>query len=491
MKKKLSLLLCLVMLLSALASCADGGNDDGTQSSTDSAAAGGETETAAEETEAETEAPKAETTLTITDFGERDYRMISTNQDNRQVDINATELTGSTLNDLVYNRNIRVMELYNVKMIAEETDYGSINTMVRKDATSGDTSYDLYLSNYTANSLATQGFLYDFYTMPHVNLKNAWWDQNEIADMTIRGKLYMAIGDISPTELLTSECILFNKKLFDSYDITYPYEDALNGKWTLDKLFEIADGRTTDLNGDGEIKVEDDLFSITCWNDYGNALFYGAGGDGSHFDDEGNVVLDINLEKSTSIYDKIYAVINGTKANYENQEHERSFKVFEEGRAFFCGITFQKIETFLREMEDDYGVLPNPKYDENQQNYSTCVSGAGSMVIAPKTCADPEFVGSMLEAMAAISYDMITPDLIETMASTKNVRDRESSDIVQMIIRNRNFDTARMHDINISGYVESLILSDSTDVASYFAKNEKAFEKRLEEINEAYATLVE
>ena len=113
------------------------------------------------------------------------------------------------------------------------------------------------------------------------------------------------------------------------------------------------------------------------------------------------------------------------------------------------------------------------------------------MVIAPKTCADPEFVGSMLEAMAAISYDMITPDLIETMASTKNVRDRESSDIVQMIIRNRNFDTARMHDINISGYVESLILSDSTDVASYFAKNEKAFEKRLEEINEAYATLVE
>lgn len=483
--KKLSLCLCLVMLLSALASC--GNENTKTETQSNSNPTTNETET----TPAETEAPKAESTLTITDFGGRDYRMISTNQDNRQVDINATELTGSTLNDLVYNRNSHIMDLYNVTMIAEDLDYSKINEMVKKDATSGDTSYDLYLTNYTANTLATQGYLYDFYTMPHVNLKNVWWDQNEIADMTIRNKLYLAIGDISPTELLTSECILFNKVLFDANGIPYPYEDALNGTWTLDKLFAIADGRTTDLNGDGTIHVDDDLFSITCWNDYGNALFYGAGGDGSRFDADGNVALHIDLEQFTNIYSKIYVAINGTKANYENQSHERSFKVFEEGRAFFCGITFQKIETFLREMEDDYGVLPNPKYDENQQNYSTCVSGAGSMVVVPKTCTDPEFIGSMLEAMAAVSYDMITPDLIDTMASTKNVRDRESSDIVQMIIRNRNFDTARMHDINISGYVEALILKDSTDVASYFAKNEKSFEKRLSEINEAYATLNE
>ena len=142
-------------------------------------------------------------------------------------------------------------------------------------------------------------------------------------------------------------------------------------------------------------------------------------------------------------------------------------------------------------MEDDYGVLPNPKYDENQQNYSTCVSGAGSMVVVPKTCTDPEYVGSMLEAMAAVSYDMITPDLIHTMASTKNVRDQESSEVVQMIIRNRNFDTARMHDINADKFVEELLPKGSTDVASYFAKNEKSYEKRLDEINKAYQSLDE
>ncbi|MBQ3592483.1 MAG: hypothetical protein II979_11130, partial [Clostridia bacterium] len=132
---------------------------------------------------------------------------------------------------------------------------------------------------------------------------------------------------------------------------------------------------------------------------------------------------------------------------------------------------------------------PNPKYDVNQENYSTCVSGAGSMVIVPKSCTDPEFVGSLLEGTAALSYDMITPDLIDVLASTKNVRDMESSEIVQLIIRNRNFDTARMHDASPDTFTEQLLIKDSTDVASFFASQEKNYLTKVEKLNEAYGKL--
>ena len=491
MKKKICLLLTAAMLLASLASCSnnaqDGGDNAEPAASDVSGSAQAETPEAPEETEEEK--VTAESTLTVEDFGGRDYRMISTNQDNRHVDIIAEELTGSTLNDLVYNRNVKVASLYNVAMSAEQNDFGSINTMVQKDATSGDTSYDLYLTNYTAHPMGTRGYLYNFYELPSVNLDMAWWDQNEKADMTVAGMLFLAIGDISPTELLTSECMLFNKRLFDDSSIAYPYSDALEGTWTFDKCIAIADGLTTDLNGDGEIKVNDDLFSVTCWSDYPAAMLYGGGGDFSHVNDDGLVELDIDLEKAVNIYDKIYSLLIGTQANYETAEHERSFRVFNEGRAYFCGITFQKIELFLREMEDDYGVLPNPKFDEQQANYSTCVSGAGSMVVVPVSCGDPAFVGAMMEAMAAVSYDMITPDLINVLASTRNVRDEESSQIVQIIIRSRNFDTARMHDVSIDGYVENQLKAKSTDVASYFAKNEKVWAKNLEKVNESYRKL--
>ena len=489
-KRLLCMILCALMTAGTLLSC----SETETPANTDTASGADTTVTeagdaAAEEAvqEEETERPLAEATLTIKDFGGRDYRMISTNQDSRHVDILAEEMTGATLNDLVYGRNTKVSELYNVKMTAEQTDFGSINNMVKADATAGDMSYELYLSNYTAHPMGTGGYLYNFYDLPGVDLKQEWWDQDEVADMTVVGNLFLAIGDISPTELLTSECMLFNKNLFDDNGMAYPYEDALAGKWTFDKYQVLADGKTTDLNGDGEIKVEDDLFSLTCWSDYPAALLYGAGGDFSHADETGAIVLDLDQEKAVNIYNKIYTALRGTNANYEVEQHERSFKVFEEGRAYFCGITFQKIETFLREMEYDFGVLPNPKYDENQERYSTCVSGAGSMVVVPKSCTDPEYVGTMLEAMAAISYDMITPDLIDVLASTKNVRDPESSEIVQMIIRSRNFDTARMHDISVDGYVETLLRANSTDVASHFAKNEKVWQKTLQKLNENYA----
>ncbi len=488
MIKKFCLLLTAAMLLASMAACSEKQSDGGA-AETPSDPGSAQATTPEEVPETEEEKVTAESTLTVEDFGGREYRMISTNQDNRQVDIIAEELTGATLNDLVYNRNAKVSDLYKVAMKAEQADYGAINSMVQKDTRAGDMSYDLYLTNYTANGLASSGVLFDFYQLPSVRLDMAWWDQNEVSDLTITGKLFMAIGDISPTELLTSECLLFNKRLFDSRNITYPYTDALEGTWTLDKCFSIADGLTEDLNGDGEIKVDDDLFSLTCWFDYGTAALYGAGADFSHVDENGLVVLDINLEQNVNIYEKLWKLFIDTQANYENAQHERSFKVFNDGRAYFCGITFQKIDTFLREMEDDYGVLPNPKYDEQQANYSTCVSGAGSMVVVPVSCTDPAFVGAMLEGMAAISYDMITPDLINVLASTKNVRDEQSSQIVQLIIRSRNHDTARNHDIQCDRFVENMIPKKDNEVASFFAKNEKMWGKQIDKLNDAYAKI--
>ena len=64
----------------------------------------------------------------------------------------------------------------------------------------------------------------------------------------------------------------------------------------LDKHLALADGKTTDLNGDGAITVDDDLFSLICWNDYPTAMLYGAGGDFSEYDGEGNAILNINTE---------------------------------------------------------------------------------------------------------------------------------------------------------------------------------------------------
>ncbi|MDD4772811.1 MAG: ABC transporter substrate-binding protein [Eubacteriales bacterium] len=425
-------------------------------------------------------------TVEVNDYDGYVFSIVVTNQDKRHVDFVAEEETGATLNDLVYRRNMRVEDTYNITLASEDKDYGMINSTVQKDVAAGESSYSLYVSNATAYTLASAGNLIAFNNMPGINIENPWWDQNAIAGMSIGGNIYMLTGDISPTGLLTSECILFNKKLFADKNIAYPYDIAFDGGWTMDVMYDIGKGLTEDVNGDGKISDKDDLFSFTCWFDNAHAFFYGAGGVMVNKDEEDIPFLDWDIERYSSIYEKLYNIVIVNEANYSTSDHEYSFKVFNEGRAYFCGITFQKIEMFLRDMNDDYGVLPMPKYDESQERYMTDVSGAGSMIIMPVSAADTEIVGNITEALAAAAYDMITPSLYDIIASTKNVRDEESARMVQLIIRNRVFDMAHMYYIPGDDFCYDLLKAKSTDVASYFAGKEAAANSTLDKLVTAF-----
>lgn len=470
-----ALLLALFMLITLAASCAEQSSGDNTK-----------TTTAADSTETEAAETSALSTVEVNDYEGYSYKIIVTNQDKRQVDFVAEEENGSTLNDLVFRRNMRVEDTFNVVITAEDNDFGTINSLAQKDATAGDSSYSLYVSNATAYSAASSGYLLAVNQINGIDLSQIWWDQDAIDGMSIGGNIYMVVGDICPTELLTSECILFNKKLFDNHSIAYPYDSAFAGEWTMDEMYAICNGLTEDIDGDGKYSDKTDLFSFTCWYDNSQAFFYGAGGQMISKDEDDLPYLNWDIDRYSSIYEKLYNIIIGTNANYSTSDHEYSFKVFNEGRAYFCGITFQKIEMFLRDMEDDYGVLPMPKYDESQSRYQTDVSGAGSFCIWPISQADLDTVANVTEGLAAASYDMVTPSLYDVIVSVKNVRDEESAQMVQLIIRNRVFDMAHMYYIAGDDFTIDLLKAKSTDVASYFAKKEKSATSSLEKITNAF-----
>jgi hypothetical protein len=472
-KKILLILLALLTFGSTIASCAAPSDNKSNV-----------VETTDETTNTET--TSAMSTIEKKDFGGYEYKIISTNQDKRQVDVEAESENGSTLNDLVYRRNAVIEDTFNVVLSASDDGYDKINSMIQKNVQAGDNPYSLYMTNSTAYTLAVSGFLTAWNDIDSMDITKPWWDQTAISQMSVGGKSFLITGDISPTCLLTSECILFNKNLFDDKNITYPYDDAFAGTWTLDKMIALSTGLTTDVNGDGEIKVNDDLYSFTLWCDAGSALFYGAGGYLSTKDESDYPVTSFDIDKITNIYEKIYKLVIDNKANYSKTDHEGTFKLFNQGRAYFCDITFQKIEMFLRDMENDYGVLPLPKYDEAQASYLTNVSGAGTMVVMPKSASDLDIIGAVTDGMAAASYDMITPSLYDIIASTKNVRDEQSSEMVQLIIRNRVYDPVRMYFIDGNNFADDLLAKSSETVSSYFASKQEKSQKQLQKIIDSF-----
>ena len=172
----------------------------------------------------EPEVTSALSTVEVNDYEGYVFSIVVTNQDKRHVDFVAEEETGATLNDLVYRRNVRVEDTYNITLVSEDKDYSAINNTVLKDVAAGENSYSLYVSNATAHTLASAGNLIAFNNMPGINIEKPWWDHNAISGMSIGGNIYMLTGDINPTGLLTSECILFNKKLLpiNFFIIYYP-----------------------------------------------------------------------------------------------------------------------------------------------------------------------------------------------------------------------------------------------------------------------------
>ena len=197
---------------------------------------------------------------------------------------------------------------------------------------------------------------------------------------------------------------------------------------------------------------------------------------------------DIAVE--TRIYEKIYKDLITNNANFETDPaYELNvIKIFTDGRAMFYDAILSSCE-FLREMEDDYGILPEPKFDENQKEYKTFVNGASSMVCVPATVKpeNREYVSIITEALASEAYKVITPELKEVYLKRKMTRDWESAEMVDIIVRHRIFDMAyvNMYD-TLGSYVRDLLRNKSTNVASKLSTYEKQVPKKIDKIVEAF-----
>lgn len=483
-QKVICFLLAALTVGGTMLSC--GGKGDNKKDDTETKASADATVT----TDAETEEVRALNNLPSADYGGHVVNILLNDQDDRFVDIMTDgEETGDVMNDIVYARNRAVEEKYNVKIEGKSDTYTNVNATLKKEVQGGLTDYDLYFSNSYAAELASGGFLYQIDELPNVNLSNPWWDQAALEGLSIAHKNYLVTGDISPTSMLTSSCLVFNKSLFSSHDMEYPYALAANGKWTLDKLVTMTKGLTTDVNGDGKYVLGDDVFGFSSWMcDSPYSLFFGAGATFSSKDADDIPNLDFDVDKISSVYSSLYRLILEQNSYFvtDAAKYETTYQCFANGGAYFCEITLQKIDLFLRDMEDDYGILPIPKWDEEQKDYLSFVNSAGGVVVVPNNPEDAERTGMIMEALGAGAYDTITPSIYEVITKTKNVRDEESAEMVNLIIRNRVFDPFYINLIQGYSVVQQQLQNKKEEIASALDKQRKGSEKALQKMIDAY-----
>ena len=495
MKRTIALLSALIMLFSFAVSCGKTEVDPSADATT--AASNDTATTTAQTTPAETEAPKAFDTIPDDeDLGNYVFNILYTERDEVYYDFLADTINGDVQNDAIFQRNTMVEEKLNVDLQIAWKEIDEVNTVCRTQVQSGTDDFDLFGGHRKSLSLSYEGMQYNINDIETIDLTREWWDQDYIDAIKIHDSLYTVIGDIGVSTLLFISSMTFNKRMLDEANIAYPYDLVREGKWTFEALQTMLKDQGADLNGDGKMVREDDHFALLGWaTESAYSLFYGADFAFINRDATGEPLLEYDTDKLNTILEKIVDIwLQDNVYIYTGSatvpEHEATYAVFAEQRAMFSDICLCKIGWFYTDMEDPYGIVPIPKLDEAQESYHSYLGFTIPVLFLPANAKDPERTGLIMEACSAASYDVVTPQMYEIVTKLKNTRDEDSSEMIEIIIRNKFIDTAHFYDIEGYGTLPTnVITSGSSNSASIIKAFEKIGKKEWEKIINAFDKL--
>jgi hypothetical protein len=406
------------------------------------------------------------------------------------------ELTGDVLDDAIYNRNRTVEERFNIKIVTHpigNANNSNILEVADKSILAGDDAYQL-LAGYTYHCApgSVNGNYVNWYDVPNVNFDKPWWSKGFIDEASVNGKVFVATGDLS---LLFNEVtlgVLFNKNLAASLNIDNLYSTVINGDWTLDLMREYCALATQDLNGDG-IMDENDRWGLGI-NTYTHidCFLYAFNVPVTSRNANGVPELAINSQKMIDVLDKVYSFLIDSGDVYVCQDPTQSFMpgMFESDKGLFMTTWLGNCAN-LRDMNTDFGIIPYPKFDETQEDYSTYYLDRASSFLVPVT-ADLDYTGIIVEALAAESYKRVIPAFYELALKSKYARDNESQEMIDIILSNVRFDFGNIYTYAIGGslgpghLLRDCIIKKNKDFASLYASKEATYNTNLKQLIEKF-----
>lgn len=493
MKKHISILLLLAMMLSAFAGCSDAPAAEETDT-TDPTASAEAVETV--ETEEETmylpdDLPEDLTYdgTTVTTFGWSGPA---------NAEFYVEEMNGEIVNDAIFERNATVSERLDV--VLEYTlvpganpDRASWVNNISNSITAGDGAYDIAAGYSMAGaSLAAKSMLIDLNTLAHIDFTKPWWPSSLQNEATVAGKLYFCSGDISTYMIYYLYGMYFNKQLISDYSLDNPYNLVKEGTWTLDKLMSMSEGIYVDANGNGTKDLAD-IYGFETHSTYVDPFYFGSGLRTTTVAEDGLPVLsdDFGSEKTHDVLVKLVEFFNTNDAWLETSSYDNANNLFKEGRAIFIDHEFTLAINHLRNTEMDYGIVPIPKYDEAQTEYYTVMSFPYSLYGVPIDAKNPDMSAAVMECLASESYRQVSPALFETGFKVKYATDNESAEMFDIIRESVVFDFGRIFNDNFSSKTYSLfrsaVVSGDTNWASIYNANAKSLSKMIAKVVETLA----
>ena len=370
------------------------------------------------------------------------------------------DMEGDEIEDSIFERDSAVEERIKVELTyySAEGDKQTFNNYknVVQNAILDGKPFDVTMG-YTRSiaACATNGLLADLANLDnsYIDWEAPWWNQSIREKTSIGNSFFFTTGDMTPSYVQWIYCVYFNVDLVKDLGLTTPYEHVKNNTWTLATLAEMTQNYYQDLNDNNTKDAQDQLplsGSPWCWP----ALLHGCD-IGNIVKDEasGLYIIDPNLggEKGLDVMSTLSTMVALDNC-YVGKDEGECLNSFIAQRSLFAILYSSAAARYFSEVEFEYGCVPCPKYDSEQDNYiSTARQPVTLIGISDgiKTSRNG-MVTATMEAMASEGYRSVTPIVFDKIMQYQKSASQEMTDMLALIRETGWFDFGRIHCPDLS-----------------------------------------
>ncbi len=406
--------------------------------------------------------------------------------------VTTEETTGEPVNDAIFERTQRANEYLNV--VVEENNVSDSPAQLRQGVKAGTNDFDIALCTLmNSYGIAMENNVFDLNTLSDdLDFKNVWWDRNAVHDLDIGGKLYFVTSDFDTTRFDSIRSLYFNKQIRTDLGLENPYDLVDENHWTIDKFTSMCEAAQLDMDGDG-VMTDMDRYGIVSYGELISDMLLA--GSGIHYIEKdpetGRLIDGTQGERMVDVYGKILHILWDENLAFDcHQSRYDSYKrglsdriqeaIFTENKALFYSECMAWTRV-LREMEADFGVMPPPKFNEDQDRYYSIMINPFMQMI-PITNQDISRTCNILDALAAASHDTVVDAYVNVTLSGKVARDPDTVRMLHLVFDELSY-SIHFSNVAIRSTIQTGLTGNVENVTSLVRKMSKSVTKTLDKTN--------
>ena len=432
------------------------------------------------------------------DWGGEQYRLLGREGSwafQKNFEMAYEEMPQDVVGVAVWNRNIAIKDKYGLEVVAK-FDSSPYN-VAKISLEAGDDLYDLVAcSPELMHNLAEESYLVNLIGAPYINFEHETWNAYANEQLTMGGKLFYTTNKFLLQDKHRSWAMFYNRTMAREVNAGYFEDFVFDGTWTIDKLIELSKLGAKELDGAQGMSMYDQ-FGMVLGDRYAFVqILYGMGFRLSEKGSNGYPKLVGTTDQILAMIDKAYELAknvdvtfcDGVRMDPAENATETGLNIFYAGRGLVVAEAVSELDN-MDKIDFEFGILPNPKYNENQENYYAIPNRSnGSLFGVPATVENVDKAMFGLEAISEESVDTSYFEYIETKCKLQDAYDEDAAKCLDIIFDGVVYDIVFTSDIGGLGQLASftLIEQNATAYTRLYDRMAKIANNEVKQIKEIY-----